>query len=531
MKTRFLSSATAMAMSLSVLASATIALPFSVSAQAAEPVLLSIGNGKQVNLTSAITDIVVADPRIADVDVKSPRQIYIFGKAAGETTVYATNAAGKTVYQVTIRVGQNIENVDDMFALAMPDAQVNITKLNGVYLLTGTVAQPEDAAEAESLLKAFSGDVQVVNRLKTATPMQVNLQVRIAEVSRSLSKAITSNLVTRDNTNGFQFGLARGRNAVTIGDVDTSSLPLVDASSNYGLPAGSLSLPFDPATGQFVTGGRAVTFNNPTTGASAIAGIATLFGMDVGAALDASEQAGLITTLAQPNLTTVSGETANFLAGGQFPIPVSSGLGSTSVEFRNYGVSLTYTPTVLSDGRISLRVKPEVSDISSQGAVRINGLEIPALTTRTVETTVELGSGQSFMIGGLISNSMQSSVDKMPGAGDIPILGSLFKSNGWRKNETELMIIVTPYLVKPVSESEIVLPTDGFESPNDLERLLLGKVSKKNADVKRPGPTVQTETVTDPGFNAPPQSSAPVSGQKNTAPSNNASTPGFSFNN
>lgn len=502
-------------------------------------VILSTGSGEQVNLPVGITDVIVSNPSVADVDVRSPRQLYIFGKNAGETKVYATDAAGRTVYTATVRVGQYLNSIEQMLDLAMPEADIKVTTMSGVVLLTGTVAQPEDIVEAENLVRSLVGDrqsdndpVKVISRLKTAVPYQVNLQVRIAEVSRSLAKEISSNFTSRDNDgNGLVFGIGRGRNVGTIGDINTTGMPRLDASSLYGLPAGSLFLPFNPATGQFVTGGTQYTFNNPA-GSNVVNLAGKLFGIDIAAAFDLAERAGLSSTLAQPNLTTISGESAEFLAGGQFPIPVADNFGSVSVQFRDFGVSLKYTPTVQSDGRILLRVRPEVSDISSQGAVRIAGTEIPAITTRMAETTVELGSGQSFMIAGLLSNSANTSIDKYPGLGDVPVLGALFKSNGWRRNETELVIVVTPYLVKPVSESEIKLPTDGYNTPADLERILLNKTaSNTNGNLERPVPTVAPENTNGPEFGTVSEAAPPI-GKKQAQkakPAADGSAPGFSF--
>jgi pilus assembly protein CpaC len=509
--------------------------------------IIATGKTAKVDLASPISDVIVGDPEVADVQVRSSRQIWIFGRKPGDTTVSATDASGRVVFQKTIRVSPNVDSIEEIFKLALPDANITITPMANGYLLTGTVANTDEIAVAKELAEFYvnrvslngqiGGEVKVINMIRTGTPYQVNLQVRIAEVSRSLAKEISSNLATRDQTGGFLFGITRGRSGVGIGDLDVSRFPLVDASANYGLPAGSLSLPFDPATGQFITGGTQFAFNN-ANGASAINMAGRLFGLDVGAAFDLAERAGLSTTLAQPNLTTLSGETAEFLAGGQFPIPSSAGLGATAVEFRDFGVSLQYTPVVLSDGRIRLRVRPEVSDISSQGALRINGFEVPAVTTRMAETTVELGSGQSMMIGGLLSNSQSSSVDKIPGIGDVPILGQLFKSNGWKKNETELVIVITPYLVKPVSEGEIKLPTDGFNSPNDLERILLNKQASTNGVEERPMPTVAPDAPKGPDFGAVSEAPAPVSkkqadkkakGTKTASAAGDGSAPGFSF--
>jgi pilus assembly protein CpaC len=512
--------------STAILAAPTPAYAQSVS----KPIVLAIGRGQQVNLSSSITDVVVANPDVVDVTVKSSKQIYILAKGAGETQVYATDINGKTVYTATIRVGKNLDSVSQMLSIAMPDDDIRVTTMNGLVLITGTVRQPEDAAEAVRLVEAFVGkETQVISRLKTAVPMQVNLQVRIAEVSRSLAKEIGTNLASRDKSNGFLFGLNRNAGFADIKNFDTSALPKIDASSSFGLPAGSLSLPFDPKTGQFVVGGTQFDFKVPAVG-NLVTAAGKLFGLDIAAGFDLSERAGLISTLAQPNVTTVSGETGNFLAGGRFPIPISSGFGGTSVTYQNYGVSLTYTPVVMADGRISLQIKTEVSDISSQGAVRINGFEIPAVTTRMAETTVELGSGQSFMIAGLMSNNANTSVDKIPGLGDIPVLGALAKSNGWKRNETELMIVVTPYLVNPISESEIKLPTDGLNTPNDLERVLLGKTNVDKEGPGRPIPSVAPTAPAGPDFGSVEKASPPISKKtgKNAA---GPSAPGFSFNN
>jgi len=203
----------------------------------------------------------------------------------------------------------------------------------------------------------------------------------------------------------------------------------------------------------------------------------------------ALEERGVVRRLAEPNLIALSGDTASFLAGGEIPIPVAQGLGQTSIEYKQYGVSLSFTPTVLSDGRISLRVRPEVSQLSTAGAVTLNGFTVPGITTRRAETTVELGSGQSFMIGGLLNNNVANATDKVPGIGALPIIGALFRSNNFRRSQTELVIVVTPYLVKPVDASAIRLPTDGIKAPSDIERWLLGTTVKGDSGARRPVPT------------------------------------------
>lgn len=453
-------------------------------------VVLSVGRGQLVTLPANVVDVWTSNATVADVYVATPRQIHLFGKANGEATVFATTASGQVVYATNVRVAENINSLDQMLRLAMPEAAITATTMNGLVLLTGTVAAPADSEEAERLVKAFLGDTTtVVSRLRTATPLQVNLQVKIAEVSRSLSKQIGVNLTSRDQTSGMNVGVIQGRDIGTIATQDLSALPKLDASSVYGLPAGSISLPFDPTTGRFITkGASALNFKGLGSGVTTLGFLGRLFGLDLGAALDLAENDGLVSMLAEPNLTALSGETASFLAGGEFPIPVSQSLGAVSIEYKQYGVSLSFTPTVLADGRISMRVRPEVSQLSSQGAVTLNGYSVPSVTTRRTETTVELGSGQSFMIGGLMQNNNANSIDKAPGLGDVPVLGALFRSNGYKRNQTELMIIVTPYLVRPVSAGEIALPTDGLRTPTDLQNFLLGRDFAGKSAEKRPVP-------------------------------------------
>jgi len=449
-----------------------------VSPQPNRTIQLDKGRGQLVTLGRAMSDVFVADPSIADVDVRSPTQLYVFGKGAGQTTVYATNKAGGVVFSATVQIAANVSSVGDMLKLAMPDADITVTPMNGMVLLTGTVHQPDDIAEAERLTQAFVGkETQVLARLKTATPLQVMLQVRVAEVSRSFIKNIGVNLASYDNSGGFKFGIGQGRNF----------------APQYA-PGGSLWGGMTEANGGTVV-------KNATNG-STLSAAGKLLGLNLLGALDLGETDGQVTTLENTNLAALSGETATFLAGGEIPIPISQGLGAVSVEYKQYGVSLAYTPTVLSDGRISLRVKPEVSQLSDAGAVTLNNVTIPALTTRRAETTVELGSGQSFMIGGLLQNSNDNQISKAPGIGDLPIIGTLFRSNGFKRNETELVIVVTPYLVKPVdSLQQIALPTDGYQAPTDLGRVLLGKLASGDSS-PRPVPTMAPPAESQPAFGA-----------------------------
>ncbi len=475
-----------------------------------QDIAVSTGRGQLLTIPGRMADVFIADEKIADVQIKSPTQLYLMGKASGVTTIYASNSAGQVIWSATIKVGSNIDSLDSMLHLAMPDAKVTASTINSnTVLLTGTVAAPEDASEAKRLVEAFMGkDATVISRLKTATPLQVNLQVKFAEVSRSLVRAVGANLITKDTTNGFQFGFGTGRAAVTL--------------PTPGVPASGTT----PATAG--TPGAIIQLSGATT----FGGMTKFLGLDIGAAFDLAERDGLITTLANPNLTALSGETADFLAGGEYPIPISQGLGSTSIEYKRFGVSLSYTPTVLANGRISLRVRPEVSELSSEGAVTLNGYQVPSLTIRRAETSIELGSGQSFMIAGLLSNNAQTTIDKAPGVGDMPILGNLLRSNSFRKGQTELVIIVTPYLVNPVNANDIKLPTDGYLAPNIGQQFFANQLSDGKSGGDRPKPTTAPDANVAPKVGEADEKKVPDGTSKpSTADaSTGAAKPGFSLN-
>ncbi len=432
-----------------------VAAPAAAQSHAARPsetLNLSQNTGTLVRLSEPMTDVFVANEAIADVQVRSPTQLYVFGKGSGETTVYATSKSGHVVYAANVRVANNVGSLNEMLHLAMPEAMIQATPMNNLVLLTGTVASPDDIDVAQHLVESYVGTgLNVVNRLMTATPLQVMLKVRIAEMNRSAIKQIGVNLLNRDTGSTSLFGIGQG-NPGTI-NVATG--------------------PKDPITGvtrETVTG---ATFNN-LVGGTTLGLFGHILGTDLLGTLDLLQKDGVVTTLAEPNLTALSGETASFLAGGEFPVPISQSLGAVTIEYKQYGVGLAFTPIVLADGRISLRVRPEVSELSNEGSVKLNNFLVPALTTRRAETTVELGSGQSFMIAGLLRKHDTNDVTKAPFLGDLPILGALFRSTAYRRDETELVIIVTPYLVRPVS-TQIALPTDGYRAPDDAKEWGMGQ--------------------------------------------------------
>ncbi|HEU0097406.1 MAG TPA: type II and III secretion system protein family protein [Allosphingosinicella sp.] len=498
--------------------------PSAGSYRPSRQVLLSVGEGEVVSLPRAVADVWTSNPGVADVNVTSPRQLGLFGKGEGEATVIATAADGTVVWGAHVRVSQNISSVDQMLKAAMPDANISVTHVGQLAVLNGTVASPAESAQVETLVKVMLNPgidvtspgamlkVLTVNRLKTATPLQVMLQVRIAEVSRSLARDIGVNLASADFTSGFKFAVGQGR---TI-------------TPNF-TPGGPIGTADEAAEGL-----NAVI---PNSIGSSLFGAGKLLGVDILGALDLAETDGKVHTLAEPNLVALSGETASFLAGGEFPIPSSNGINGTAIEFKQYGVSLAFTPYVLEGGRISMRVRPEVSELSDEGSIQINGFRVPSLTTRRVETTVELGSGQSFMIGGLLRNSSSNSIEKAPVLGNLPIIGALFRSTQFRRGETELVIVVTPYLVKPVNASQIALPTDGFRSSTTAERVMLG-TSEYNKAVPRPGPTMAPSRNASPGMGgvaSVPARQLPAPAQprqaeaKATRPQSASATPGFSF--
>jgi pilus assembly protein CpaC len=460
-------------------------------------VALSVGEGQMITLPRSVANVWTSNPKVADVFVSNPRQLNLFGKDFGEATVIATAADGSVVYGAQVRVSQNLPSITALIRAAMPESDIQVTVVGQTAILSGTVASPDDASFAQRLAERelnpgvdmSSAGAQckicVLSRLRTATPLQVMLKVRIAEVNRSALKNVGVNLLNRDTAGagGSIFGIGRG-NPGTI-----------------NIAKG----PADPITGvvpETVTG---ATFNN-LAGGTTLGLFGRVFGMDLLGTLDLLQNDGFITTLAEPNLTALSGETASFLAGGEFPIPVSQGNNAVTIEYKQYGVGLAFTPVVLGDGRISMRVRPEVSELSDAGSVKLSGFTVPALTTRRAETTVELGSGQSFMIAGLLQNRSSNSIEKAPFLGDIPILGSLFRSTSYQRNETELVVIVTPYLVRPVS-GQLATPADGYRAPGDLQRVFLGQGAAGVSGMREP-------TAVAAPASAPPGGSAAAPGFK-----------------
>ncbi|MGH7212494.1 MAG: type II and III secretion system protein family protein, partial [Acetobacteraceae bacterium] len=400
----------------------------------AQGLALEAGSGRVIALPGAVASVFAADPKVAEVRPASPTSLFIFGVAPGRTTIAALDAAGHPVAQYTITVRPSAFGASEALGAidrVMPGSNVRVDTTTGGLVLRGQVATAADADEAMSMARRFTSPGQHVdNDLTVLGSTQVTLRVRIAEMSRTVVRAL-------------------GVNWQALGTVGRFAVNL--ATNN--------------------------AFSAAATGASVL-GLGYRGAVNVNALIDALAQDDLVHVLAEPNLTAMSGQTASFLVGGEFPIPVGQENGQITVEFKKFGVSLAFVPTVLSSGRISLRVEPEVSQLSTQGAVQVtagsSSLSIPALTVRRAETTVELGSGQSFAIAGLLQDSTDNNVSGLPGLGEIPILGALFRSNSFQHNQTELVIVITPYITRPVDDpTAIKLPTDGYSPPDDLQRLLL----------------------------------------------------------
>jgi len=424
-----------------------------VTPAAVAEVALELSEGRLIRLAGPATSVFIANPEIADINVKSPRLIYVFGKRPGQTTLYAVDGGENVIANLRVVVSHNVTRLNGALARLLPGAEVAATSVDGGIVLEGAVGAAADAENARRLAARYLGaEEEVINRLAVTAPNQINLRVRVAEVSRQIVNQFGFNWETAINGD-ILFGIATG-SPVSLGSLAGANTisPIVSDSVNGVLTAGQPvpSVPF--LTRQ---GGVSNAFLGAQSGA-----------VDLNLLIDALAEDGLITVLAEPNLTAISGETASFLAGGEFPIPVPQGQDQITIQFKKFGVSLAFTPTYLDGGRISMRVRPEVSQLSNNGAVTLNQFFVPALSTRRAETTVELGSGQSFAIAGLILNNSLHDIDKIPGLADIPILGQLFRSDRFERNESELMIIVTPYIVRPVdTPGRLALPTDGYHAP------------------------------------------------------------------
>ena len=457
---------------------------------------VSVDQGQLVRLSKPVDSIFVADPAIADVQVKSPMLVYVIGKAAGTTTLYAVTAQDDIVLNTQVRVSFDANRVAQAIHELVPQSTVTVNAVADSLVLSGTVYSAADSDDIRRIAARFVKDPkQLVNKTKLDAPNQINLRVRVAEVSRDIVKQFGINWqnVFSRNNGSIIFGIASGAPALITGA--TSLVPIAP-----GLPGAAFAGP-GFGTGAGVNGFNTLegsqlggqTNNNLFLGARS-------GNVNLNTLIDALDNHGLVTVLAEPNLTAVSGEPANFLAGGEFPVPVPAGQGLVGIDWKKFGVSLNFVATISSSDHISLHVMPEVSELSTQGAILIDGISVPSLTTRRAETTIELASGQSFAIAGLLQNNVTQNINKFPWLGDIPMLGQLFRSEAFQRNELELVILVTPYVVHPIATaSRALVPTDGFVPATDGQLIVHGAEYQQHAPAA-PAPNGGSNLIGPVGF-------------------------------
>jgi pilus assembly protein CpaC len=403
---------------------------------------LSLGIGKSIviDLPRDIKDVLVADPKIANAVVRSAQRAYIIGAAVGQTNIVFFDSTGQQIAAYDIAVKRDLNGIRTAMRQILPNANIQVEGLGDGVMLSGSVSSPVDAQQAGDLAARLVGALdKVVNSIAVRGRDQVMLKVTVAEVERTIVK---------------QLG--------------------VDLSGS--LSYGTAVVNFNNAN-PFTALGRNLVDGNS---------IATSFGAtpSVTATLRAMENAGVIRTLAEPSLTAISGETANFLAGGEFPVPggntcdPTTRICTTQISFKKFGISLGFTPVVLSEGRISMRIATEVSELSQENAVTISGTSIPSIKTNRADTTLEIPSGGSVVMAGLIKEQTKAAISGLPGASQLPVLGSLFRSRDYVNNNTELMVMVTPYIVRAVAQKDLSRPDDGFADASDPQADLLGSINR-----------------------------------------------------
>lgn len=422
-----------------------------------QKVILTVGKSVILGSSEPVKRVSLAAPEIADAMVLTPRQIYVTGKVPGVTNLTLWGSDNKVSGIIDLEIFPDISRLkEDLHKILPEEKDVRVTATHDHITLSGTVSSTNTLSQVLALAEPYSPG-KVVNLLEVSGVHQVMLEVRVAEMSRSLLRRLGFN---------FSYLTSGGNNFGLLLLNKLASAPTESSPNALGVS--------DRITGifRFMSSGTSWT----------------IF-------VDALKEEGLLKVLAEPTLIALSGKTANFLAGGEFPVPVpqASGVSTTiTVEYKPFGVGLNFTPTVLSNKKINMLVAPEVSELDFSNAIRIGGFEVPALTTRRVSTVIELADGQSFAIAGLLKDQLREIISKFPVLGDVPILGALFRSSSFQKNETELIIIVTPHLVKPVDMAKQTLPTDQFIEPDDFEFYLLGTLQGREKRKVSPAPSSTT---------------------------------------
>jgi len=419
----------------------------SLAADAAStPIVIGVGKSRLVELPAPYSDVMIGDPKIADILPLNQHSVYIVGKGMGSTALTVYGAGKRVIYTSDVLVSADLDSLKARLHEVLPrESNVTVGTANQSILLSGTVSSPAALQQILTLADTYDPG-KVVNMMSVQGTQQVMLSVRFVEMERTTAKDLRLN-VSQDRTNSNP--------AVTVLTGDTLVNTATNAAKSFGIASLAWSV-----------GGGDLTF---------------LF--------DALETKGLIKTLAEPTLVAMSGDTANFLAGGEFPIPVSqssangSSLPTITIEFKQFGISLAFTPTILQDGLINMVVNPEVSSIDPTTSVQLGSISIPGIKVRRAHTTVELRDGESFTVAGLLSDDYQTTIRQYPFLGDLPIIGSLFRSTGYQQDQTELVIVVTPHLVTP-KRGPVATPIDTFVPPSDFELFLFGNQRGKAENLK-----------------------------------------------
>ncbi len=441
---------------------------------------LSLPKGKSaiIELPVDVRDLLVSNPKVVDAVLRSPRRIFVLGSEIGQTDAVFFDASGRRILTLDIKVDQDTNALVQTIARVLPGSHVQAEALNDSVILTGQVTTAADADKAGQIAASFvAGPAKVLNMLSIAGKDQVMLKVRIVEMQRNVIKQLGFNTSAVLNQIGEpQYMLANAATFAINGSLlgGTSAGYSLDTTSSPTSPA----LRADGTDSGLVYQNRQSQIANIKTGSAGDAGLNKASSM-----LQAFERVGLVRTLAEPNLTVVSGEAGKFLVGGEFPVPVGQDTtGKVTLEFKPYGVGLGYSPVVLSGGRISIKLSTEVSELSTAGAFSMTAgsstLTVPGLSVRRAETTAELPSGGSLMIAGLLQQQTKQNIDAIPGMTALPVLGSLFRSRDYLNGETELVVIITAYIVDPVHPQDLQTPVDGLKIASDSSTVLLGKLNK-----------------------------------------------------
>jgi pilus assembly protein CpaC len=404
-------------------------------------VTVIVGKSQDVRTGSSFVDVMVGDPDVADVNPLTDHTLSILGKKIGTTRVSVYAEGKKLIGIFDVEVSYDITRLTNELKRRFPRSHLQASSVNGRIMLSGEVVDATTLDQAVTIARQFGPDI--INSVSVMAPQQVMLEVRFIEISRTAGRELGVQWNTFGNPN------------INVGN---------------GVPAAGL--PITSAAGVAAAG----VISGATPYGFLIANLAK-GGLSANVALNALEQKGIARSLAEPNLVALSGDTASFLAGGEYPIPVAGSFGQITVDYKKYGVGLAFTPTVLDRGLINLKIEPEVSQIDPTHTVTVaNGISVPALIVRRASTTIELRDGQSFMLGGLLQTNNQNQIDQLPWLGSVPVLGTLFSSKSYQQNQTDLAIIVTPHLVRPTRPGDVVkTPADDSLPPNDADFFLLGK--------------------------------------------------------